>query len=403
MNKTFITRLAVSALTLILLGSNQVYAKDEAPVSHRYFIKTEKSIWKKTFNARNLFKGGFTADLSSIQLNIAKFMGIEVQQLPIYQISPLSINSTEATISEKDADKRQIPEDQVPFNISLINQSLKIATGSSVSNDSIKIAVLDTGANTSHPDIKNVIEECRDFTAFNSSIYNNKCADKNGHGTSVASIISSDSGDDGLGMFGVAPGAKLLVYKVCDDSGVCYGDDISVAINLAIENGAKIINLSFGSDSDTDFILEDAIKKAVSEGVFVVSSAGNDGPDKKSIDYPAGYENVISVGAIDNNLNVVSWSSRGTAPVDEPAKGDIDFVAPGNKIQTASIDGGYVNLSGTSLSAPHISGLIAVILNQSIDKYSYNDVIDYLKSIATDLDKKGPDANSGFGLPVFKK
>lgn len=407
MNKTHISRLLVFALILALASPFMVSAQEEGPVSHRYFVKTEKGIWKKTLNARHVFKGGFTADLSAIQLNIAKFMGIETQRLPAYQISPL-FNSD---VSEADVDKlgvvtkRATPDKQIPANIRLINPSIEsLASSNSVpKEEAVKVAVLDTGISSNHPDLKNLVSDCRDFTSFNLTSISDRCTDKNGHGTAVSSIISSNGGDDSNGMFGVNPRSALAVYKVCDDSGICYGDDIAYAIRTAVSENIRIINLSLGSDSGEDFVLKEAIDFAVKKGVIVLSSAGNDGPDKKSLDYPASFSGVISIGAIDADLAVTDWSSRGLAPsVVSDSDLDVNFVAPGNKIQVANLQSGYSYLSGTSLSAPHIAGLVSLIIQDNPD-ISSDEIRSHLIENSIDIDKKGPDSNTGFGIPVYKK
>lgn len=397
--------MAILAFVLVLLSPFDVSAQEGAPVSSRYFVKTEKNIWKKTLNARHVFKGGFTADLSPIQLNIAKFMGIETQRLPVYQISPLFLDEPKSEDAEKipTKAKRLLPDTQIPKNIQLINSDVSSTASMDFfsEKDQIKVAVLDTGIFADHPDIHNNLVDCKDFTTFSATVTDNRCLDKNGHGTAVSSIIVADGGIDDSGMLGVAPGVALMSYKTCNDSGLCYGDDMAFAIKTAIEEGARIINLSLGADSGDDFILKEAINYAIENKAVIVSSAGNDGPGKNSIDYPAAFDGVISVGAIDNNQNIVSWSSRGAAPsLNKSIEGDIDFVAPGTKIQVANIEDGYSYLSGTSMAAPHVSGLLALILSGDPD---INDFVDSLAKNVIDIDRKGPDSNSGFGIPYYSK
>ncbi len=107
----------------------------------------------------------------------------------------------------------------------------------------------------------------------------------------------------------MAPEATLMAIKVCGKRG-CWGDDIAEAIYYAADNGANIISMSLGGDSP-DLIVEAAIAYAVDKGVLLVASAGNDGPDVGSIDYPAAHAEVIAVGAIGAFCGMPDWSSRG--------------------------------------------------------------------------------------------
>ena len=235
-----------------------------------------------------------------------------------------------------------------------------------------------------------------------STIVDNKCEDKNGHGTHVSGIIAADSGSDGLGIYGVAPAVNLHAYQVCSANGSCWADDIAMGIRTAADNKANIINLSLGSDSQSSLIT-DAIAYAVNNGVLVVAAAGNDGPYVGSVDYPAASNKVIAVGALDVNKVISDWSSRGinsqtTAYLVED--GDIEFAAPGVSVESTWKDGGYAILSGTSMAAPHISGLAAKLWQK--DALAPADATrDLLRKFSTDLLPLGDDDDSGWGIPTL--
>src|SRR5262249_5820355 len=116
------------------------------------------------------------------------------------------------------------------------------------------------------------------------------CSDDNGHGTVVAGIIAADGSNTSGGTYGVAPGAQLYVYKVCDSNGSCYADDIAAAINAAAQNGVKVVNMSFGATvSYTQE--ENAISAAADKGILLVGAAGNS-PNSNlctSVNYPASF------------------------------------------------------------------------------------------------------------------
>jgi len=275
--------------------------------------------------------------------------------------------------------------------------------GAPVGGDGVKIAVLDTGVLSTHSDLVNRIVECKDFSSPRAAIVDGKCSDGNGHGTHVAGIIGADRGEDGLGILGMAPESELAIYKVCNNKGSCWADDIASAILEASDAGANIINLSLGSDASIPLIKE-TVNYALRSGSLVVASAGNDGPDDATLDYPASYGGVVAVGAINRDLDVVSWSSRGdnlNSELDVVEDGDIEFAVPGSLIESTWSDGGYHILSGTSMAAPHISGLAARIWQSDADDPAQA-TRELLKLFSYDLWPFGEDNDSGFGVPTLR-
>ncbi|WP_026693999.1 S8 family peptidase [Peribacillus kribbensis] len=213
------------------------------------------------------------------------------------------------------------------------------------------IAVLDTGCDITHPDLKDRIKGGKNFTGDDGGredIYQ----DYNGHGTHVAGTMAASMNKQGV--IGVAPEADLLIVKVLNKNGSGKYEWIKNGILFAIEQGADIISMSLGGPSD-DKDLHDAIKLAVSKNIQVVCAAGNegDGDDKTDeLGYPACYNEVISVGAI----NLQRRSSNFTN-----SNNEVDLVAPGEGILSTYKNGKYATLSGTSMSAPHAAGALALI------------------------------------------
>ncbi|MBN8201376.1 S8 family peptidase [Bacillus sp. NTK034] len=215
----------------------------------------------------------------------------------------------------------------------------------------IKIAVLDTGCDLSHPDLKDRITGGRNFTDDDNSDPN-VFKDYNGHGTHVAGTIAAYEND--AGVIGVAPEADLLIVKVLNKDGSGQYEWIINGIYYAIEQNADIISMSLGGPADVPE-LHDAIKAAVKKNILVVCAAGNEGDGDDSTDefaYPGCYNEVISVGAI----NLERDSSEFTNSHNE-----IDLVAPGEEILSTFLNGKYATLSGTSMAAPHVSGALALI------------------------------------------
>lgn len=237
---------------------------------------------------------------------------------------------------------------EVPKGVELI-QAPKI--WSETKGKGMKVAVLDTGCDVNHPDLKDRIIGGRNFTDDDSSnpeIY----TDYNGHGTHVAGTIAAQEND--AGVIGVAPEADLLIVKVLNRNGSGQYAWIIKGIHYAIEQNADIISMSLGGPVDVPE-LHDAIKAAIRKNILVVCAAGNEGDGDDSTDefaYPGCYNEVVSVGAI----NLERDSSRFTNSHNE-----VDCVAPGEGILSTYLNGKYATLSGTSMAAPHVSGALALI------------------------------------------
>ncbi|HEY4474376.1 MAG TPA: S8 family peptidase [Candidatus Paceibacterota bacterium] len=367
----------------------------------RYFVKSTSGWWKKSFGVRHNFDNGFTSDLTDFQLRVAKIFGVDVEPVKKLNVLPSQSEksdlSQEPIISGKARAQRVKPTGQVPWGVKSVYNDPLLSKSSGGLN--VNVAILDTGILKTHLDLKDRIKTCKDFSGP-VGIANGKCDDKNGHGTHVAGIIAADGGSDGLGIYGMAPEANLFVYKVCSNNGTCWADDIAIALRMAADDGANVVNMSLGSDSPSQLIT-DATSYAVSKSVLVVAAAGNDGPYVGSIDYPGADSNVVAVGAVDKNIQIPDWSSRGNNSTSIPfviEEKDIEFAAPGVNVESTWKDGGYAILSGTSMAAPHIAGLAA----KEWQKDSLNPASatrELLQNLTADLLPIGDDNDSGFGFP----
>ncbi|MDP2648053.1 MAG: S8 family peptidase [Candidatus Yanofskybacteria bacterium] len=368
----------------------------------RYFIKSNANIWKNSLGVRHSFDNGFTADLTDWQLRLVKIFKLEIEPVNKFYVLPAeAVNSQiSSTTAARRPENRVVPDSQVPWGVKMIYNT-EIASSSG--GEEVLVGVLDTGVLKTHPDLERRISGCKDFTAPKVSVANGKCEDKNGHGTHVSGIIAADGGADKKGIWGVAPAAKLLAFKVCGNNGSCWADDIAVAMRTAVDDGAKVINLSLGGDSEGQLI-KDAINYATDKGVVIVAAAGNDGPYAGSIDYPAANPKVIAVGAVDINMDVPDWSSRGVNEDTQEGiieEKDLEFGAPGVNVESTWGDGEYAVISGTSMAAPHISGLVAKLWDAE-GKNPAQTVRDALKEIIFDVLPEHEDNDSGYGFPQLE-
>lgn len=246
----------------------------------------------------------------------------------------------------------------------------------------IVVAVLDTGVNSSHPELANSIAGGKSFVRYTSSY-----EDDNGHGTHVAGIITADGLDEKAK--GVAPGSLVWIAKVCDSKGSCYASDIAAAIEHVVNNRiARIISLSLGgagtkkANCDSDYLAR-KVNWAVGRGITVVAAAGNT-PGK--VASPACASKAIAVGAVDKDDNRASFSGSGLA---------LDIVAPGVSIYS-TVPNGYASYSGTSMSTPHVSATIALLL-QANPALTDTQIKEALYKTAKDLGSTGWDIFYGHG------
>lgn len=270
-----------------------------------------------------------------------------------------------------------------PWGVAKINaprvwQSTNKGTG-------IKVAILDTGIQYNHPDLKNNIKGGVNFAGNPDGSTNPKFwTDKHGHGTHVAGIVAAVN--NSIGVIGVAPEAYLYAVKVLNNAGNGYTSDIIQGIQWAADN-AQIASMSFGSSSYSQ-AEKDAVDAARAKGLILVAAAGNSGdgnPLTDNVGYPARYDNVIAVAATDSNDVVASWSSDGS---------EVDVSAPGVSILSTYKGSSYASMSGTSMAAPHVTGTIALMLKAGIPA---SEIQSKLQTTAVDINAAGFDVFSGYG------
>nr|WP_321419600.1 disaggregatase related repeat-containing protein [uncultured Methanomethylovorans sp.] len=276
--------------------------------------------------------------------------------------------------------------DEIPWGISKINAINAQYAG--FTGKGIKIAVLDTGIDYNHPDLKANYIGGYDFVNAD-----NYPMDDHGHGTHVAGTIAALS--NGVGVIGAAPQAQLYAVKVVSSSGSASYSNLIAGIDWAINNNADVITMSLGGTAFSS-TLQNACDNAYSKGIILVGAAGNSG---SAVVYPAAYDSVIAVSAIDSTDTITSWSCYGS---------EIELTAPGVNIKSTTPGGFYEYMNGTSMATPHVTGTIALMLSSKVAGTSYDlnnngkwdpaEIRSRLQSTATDLGASGKDDYYGYGV-----
>ena len=239
--------------------------------------------------------------------------------------------------------------------------AIPLATGGA----GVVVAVIDTGIDYRHPALGGGFGP--GFKVVGGWDFVNEDddpIDDEGHGTHVAGTIAANA----TGLLGVAPDATLLAYKVLDRSGNGRASDIIAGIERSVDpnqdgdfsDRADVLNLSLGGPGDAEDPISRAVDAAVAAGSVVVVAAGNSG-GSATISSPGTAVDAITVAAVDSNFNVTSFSSRGPSPRLLGFKPDVS--APGDEIPSTKMGGGLLTLSGTSMAAPHVAGVAALLID----------------------------------------
>lgn len=237
------------------------------------------------------------------------------------------------------------------YDMIKVSQAWGITTGSS----SVRIGVLDTGIDSNHPSLRDLVN-----TSLGRSFVDSTTSDRNGHGTHVAGTIASYGS-----VSGVMQNATLVPIKVLSDSGsgTMYG--IQQGILHAANVRADVINMSL-TGGGYDRGIDEAIQTANSLGSIVVAATGNEG--RASISYPAAYSGSIAVGSVTSSRTRSSFSNYGAG---------IDVMAPGSNIYSTYPNGQYSSLSGTSMATPHVAGVLGLMrsANPSLSPAAARDIL----------------------------
>lgn len=372
-----ITRLAVPGSAGGFASVLDVDALDEAPLGRTFRVRIAAD-----------------ADVDDAVAKLAKVDSVEVAEPNRYRVTQVIPNDA------RYGEQWGLPKINAPT-----------AWERTKGDASVVVAVVDTGVDRNHPELAGLLVPGYDMVDLGPnptppygwrfegdfSGRDSDPVDEVNHGTHVAGTIAAAT-DNRVGVAGVTwkcriqpvkALTRMVNIKTGEVRGVGTSVDIAAAIQWAADHGAKVINLSLGSSSPTE-VERNAVAYAISRDVVVVAAMGNNGSSRPS--YPAAFDGVISVGAIDSTDRKATFSQTGP---------HIDVVAPGVAILSTVPGGGYGNMSGTSMASPHVAGVAALIRSVKPEA-SVAEVTDIIRSTARALRTKPtdpvPNNDYGWGL-----
>jgi subtilisin len=307
--------------------------------------------------------------------------------LPQQAIAALLRNPA-ITYIEEDKEVHALSDDIIPWGVDRIEAD--VVQSAEIYGSDVKLAIIDTGIDYTHPDLSANYIEGWDFVNNDDDP-----KDDHGHGTHCAGIAAAANNEKGI--VGVAPAVKLYGVKVLNSRGSGSWSTIIKGIEWCVDNDIQIASMSIGGSSYSQSLEE--MCDLASSSLVLVAAAGNNGdgnPDTEEISYPAAFDSVIAVGATAQDDSIASWSNSG---------GFLELAAPGVGIYSTlptyrvtlsrryGYDYGY--LSGTSMACPHVAGVAALIIDSG---KSVLEVRGILQGTADDKGTTGFDWSYGYGL-----
>lgn len=348
------------------------WLSDQEPIAEQWLIRWQEGQPTEQFKEESLILS-YDADLGvtlaepTEKEQLAEWVERWYQADDIVYMQP----NHRVTVSAK-------PNDELlRFQPHLAPIQVEKAWDTRTANTSMIIALVDTGVDLEHPDLKaNLIS--------GKNLLDEKAPpqDDHGHGTSLAGILAAEA-NNRTGIAGILWDAKIMPVKALESDGSGSEERLGRGIKYAVDHGAKIVVLSLGLYKYSNY-LYDIVTYAESKGVLLVAASGNNG---QAVKYPAAYPTVLAVGGVGVNKQVEAESNRGP---------ELDIVAPW-RVFTTTLGGGYDYNEGTSMAAPQVAAVAALVWAQHPEWKPYQ-VRNHLKQTAEDLGTPGWDVLSGDGL-----
>lgn len=265
-----------------------------------------------------------------------------------------------------------------PYGIQMVKA--KDAWAKYNKGENVRVCVMDTGVNRDHPDLDND----RLFGYNGNLLVQPWYRDVDGHGTHVSGTIAASDNDEGV--VGVAPKAEIFTARVFSTNGQFYSSNIITALQVCKDGGAQIISMSLGGPYAVSYEMQAYTDLHEKFGIVTVAASGNTGGTDML--YPASYDNVISVGAVDWNYDRSSFSTKNSK---------VDVAAPGSSILSTWENGSYASVSGTSMACPHVSGVVALMMSANPSATTAQ-IFAALEASSENPNTKGRDDEMGYGI-----
>lgn len=331
---------------------------------------------QKEIESSKMKKMGYTYVFQSKKMNTKQLIGY-FQKWEIQYVEPhyLYLTNEQTAVSQEITPNDALYQ-QYQWNLPIIETTKGWELGKGSAD--IIVAVIDTGIDLDHADLKNRLVKGINVFDAESPPY-----DEVGHGTHVAGVISATVNNN-EGVAGMSWYNKVMPIKALDHTGAGSTYSVAEGIIWAVDHGAQVINMSLGNYANSEF-LHDAIKYAYDQDVILVAATGNDNTEDPG--YPAAYPEVLAVSATDSNQKITSFSNFGNY---------VDVAAPGENIASTYPNNQYAGLSGTSMASPHVSALAALIRTAN-PLLKNKEVMEIVRQTSLDLGVKGRDKYYGYG------
>jgi serine protease len=378
--KNSFTLKAACAATLLALGSTASFAEEQTT---RYIISKNSDSYSamSAVDSIALLKKVEMAG-AKIKRDLSASNGFVAAELTNKMVKSLKAQGVTLTPDPI----RTLLAESTPYGISMV-EAAQVAEANS---GSLKVCVTDTGYDLGHEDLPSN-SVTGDDNDGNGNDTGNWFNDGHGHGTHVSGTIAA-IGNNNLGVVGVNPGNNISIHmvKLFNDAGSwAYGSDLVAAVNQCVASGAKVVSMSIGGGAPSA-AEQAAFDSAYANGTLFIAAAGNSGDSTMS--YPASYDSVMSVAAVDSNKTRASFSQYNT---------QVEIAAPGVNVNSTLPNNSYAAWNGTSMATPHVSGVAALVWAH-YPQCSSAQIRHAMNMTAEDKGSAGRDTQYGYGIVKAK-